>query len=29
MDNGEITRVLDEIADMLELDGENFFRVRA
>jgi DNA polymerase (family X) len=29
MDNHEIARVLDEIADMLEIIGENFFRVRA
>jgi len=27
--NDEIAKVLDEIADMLELFGENFFRVRA
>jgi len=29
MDNEEIARVLDEIGDMLEITGENFFRVRA
>ena len=29
MQNGEIGRVLNEIADMLEITGENFFRVRA
>jgi DNA polymerase (family X) len=29
MQNDEISKVLDEIADMLELSGENFFRVRA
>jgi DNA polymerase (family X) len=29
MDNHEIAKVLDEIADMLEITGENFFRVRA
>jgi DNA polymerase (family 10) len=29
MQNAEIARVLSEIADMLELTGENFFRVRA
>jgi DNA polymerase (family X) len=29
MNNHEIARVLDEIADMLEILGENFFRVRA
>ncbi|HLI80339.1 MAG TPA: DNA polymerase/3'-5' exonuclease PolX, partial [Candidatus Binataceae bacterium] len=29
MQNDEIAKVLDEIADMLELSGENFFRVRA
>jgi DNA polymerase (family 10) len=29
MQNDEIAKVLDEIADMLEIDGENFFRVRA
>jgi DNA polymerase (family X) len=29
MQNDEIARVLDEIADMLEIGGENFFRVRA
>jgi DNA polymerase (family 10) len=29
MQNDEIARVLDEVGDMLELAGENFFRVRA
>jgi DNA polymerase (family 10) len=29
MQNAEIAKVLNEIADMLELTGENFFRVRA
>lgn len=29
MQNHEIANVLDEIGDMLELGGENFFRVRA
>src|SRR5216684_6201308 len=29
MQNEEIAKVLDEIADMLEIGGENFFRVRA
>jgi len=29
MQNEEIAKVLDEIGDMLELAGENFFRVRA
>ncbi|HVN89710.1 MAG TPA: DNA polymerase/3'-5' exonuclease PolX [Candidatus Binataceae bacterium] len=29
MDNEEIAKVLDETADMLEVAGENFFRVRA
>jgi DNA polymerase (family 10) len=29
MQNDEIAKVLDEIADMLEIGGENFFRVRA
>jgi DNA polymerase (family 10) len=29
MQNHEIARVLDEIADLLEISGENFFRVRA
>jgi DNA polymerase (family 10) len=29
MQNHEIAKVLDEIGDMLELGGENFFRVRA
>ncbi|MGO9603588.1 MAG: DNA polymerase/3'-5' exonuclease PolX [Candidatus Binataceae bacterium] len=29
MQNDEIAKVLDEIGDMLELGGENFFRVRA
>ncbi len=29
MQNQEIARVFDEIADMLELSGANFFRVRA
>lgn len=29
MQNDEIAKVLDEIGDMLELSGENFFRVRA
>jgi len=29
MQNDEIAKVLDEIADMLELSGENTFRVRA
>ena len=29
MQNDEIAKVFDEIADMLELSGENFFRVRA
>ena len=29
MENDEVAKVLDETADMLELAGENFFRVRA
>src|SRR5260370_16872778 len=29
MQNGEIAKVPDEIADILEIGGENFFRVRA
>ncbi|MGH7934081.1 MAG: DNA polymerase/3'-5' exonuclease PolX [Candidatus Binataceae bacterium] len=29
MQNEEIAKVLDDIADMLEIGGENFFRVRA
>jgi len=29
MQNHEIARVLDEIADMLEVSEDNFFRVRA
>ncbi len=29
MQNTEIAKVLDEVGDMLELSGENFFRVRA
>src|SRR5260370_41839427 len=29
MQNDEIAKVLDEIADILEIGGENFFRVRA
>ncbi|MGH7864593.1 MAG: DNA polymerase/3'-5' exonuclease PolX [Candidatus Binataceae bacterium] len=29
MQNHEIAKVLDEIADLLEISGENFFRVRA
>lgn len=29
MDNHEVAKVLDETADMLEVTGENFFRVRA
>ncbi|MGH8013854.1 MAG: DNA polymerase/3'-5' exonuclease PolX [Candidatus Binataceae bacterium] len=29
MENAEIAKVLDEIADLLEIGGENFFRVRA
>ena len=29
MDNDEVAKVLDETANMLELAGENFFRVRA
>ncbi len=29
MENDEVANVLDETADMLELAGENFFRVRA
>jgi DNA polymerase (family X) len=29
MDNAEITRVLDEVADLLEILGENPFRIRA
>ena len=29
MDNYEVAKVLDETADMLEVAGENFFRVRA
>jgi DNA polymerase (family 10) len=29
MQNEEIAKVLDEIGDMLEIEGENFFRVRA
>jgi DNA polymerase (family 10) len=27
--NSHVAKVLDEVADMLELAGENFFRVRA
>ncbi len=29
MENDEVANVLDQTADMLELAGENFFRVRA
>jgi DNA polymerase (family X) len=29
MDNQEISKVLDEVADLLEIAGANFFRVRA
>src|SRR5262249_53485650 len=29
MQNAEIARVLERVADMLEVRGENFFRVRA
>jgi DNA polymerase (family 10) len=29
MQNEEIAKVLDQIGDMLEIEGENFFRVRA
>jgi DNA polymerase (family X) len=29
MHNDEIARIFDDVADMLELSGENFFRVRA
>jgi DNA polymerase (family X) len=29
MRNEEIARILDDVADMLEIGGENFFRVRA
>ncbi len=29
MQNEEVAKVLDEIGDMLEIGGENFFRVRA
>jgi DNA polymerase (family 10) len=29
MDNQEIAKVFDEVADLLEITGENFFRVRA
>jgi DNA polymerase (family 10) len=29
MENDEVAKVLDETADMLEIAGENFFRVRA
>jgi DNA polymerase (family X) len=29
MQNAEIAKVFDEVADMLEIGGENFFRVRA
>lgn len=29
MQNAEVARVLDEVAEMLEVQGENFFRVRA
>ncbi len=29
MQNEEVAKVLDEIGDMLEVEGENFFRVRA
>jgi DNA polymerase (family 10) len=29
MHNDEIARIFDDVADMLELGGENFFRVRA
>ena len=29
MDNYEVAKVLDETADMLEVAGENFFRVHA
>lgn len=28
MQNDEIAKVLDEIGEMVELSGENFFRVR-
>ena len=27
--NAEIARVFDEVADLLEINGEGFFRVRA
>lgn len=29
MRNEEIARIFDDVADMLEIRGENFFRVRA
>ena len=29
MENDEVAKVLDATADMLEVAGENFFRVRA
>ena len=29
MENYEVAKVLDETADMLEVAGESFFRVRA
>src|ERR1700745_3249195 len=29
MRNEEIARIFDDVADMLEIGGENFFRVRA
>jgi DNA polymerase (family X) len=29
MRNEEIARIFDDVADMLEIDGANFFRVRA
>ena len=29
MDNADIARVLDEVADLLEILGQNQFRIRA
>jgi DNA polymerase/3'-5' exonuclease PolX len=29
MQNEEIAKVLDQVGDMLEIEGENFFRMRA
>jgi DNA polymerase (family 10) len=29
MDNPDVARLLDEVADLLEIKGENQFRVRA